>query len=368
MRVRLSRSLSYYIGRQFLIWAAIVMATFVVIVFLASFTELMARSSGKPDVTFDVIMHMALLHLPYLAQESIPFAILFGGLMAFWRLNRSHELVAVRAAGVSVWQFTLPAIAVALAIGVLKLTAINPVGALMLSQFEQLEHKYLTGRTSLLAVSSTGVWMRQSNEQGQAVIHASRADAENMKLDEVIVLVYEGQDHFVRRIDADSARLFDGYWELYDAEVREAETEPGAEAFEVFRLPTDLTEAKIVESFASPETISFWELPGFINVLEETGFSAQRHRLHLNSLLAEPLLLCAMILIAAVFSLRHTRRSGVFMAVAGGVLVGFGLFLASKFVLAVASSGAVPVALAAWTPALATTLIGLATLLHLEDG
>jgi len=136
----------------------------------------------------------------------------------------------------------------------------------------------------------------------------------------------------------------------------------------VFRLPTDLTETKIVESFASPETVSFWELPGFIEVLEKTGFSAQRHRLHLNSLLAEPLLLCAMILIAAVFSLRHTRRSGVFMAVAGGVLVGFVLFLASKFVLAVASSGAVPVALAAWTPALATTLVGLATLLHLEDG
>lgn len=368
MSVRLSWSLSFYIGRQFLLWTAIVMATFVVIVFLASFTELMARSAGKPAATFGIILNMALMQMPYLVQESIPFAILFGGLMAFWRLNRSHELVAVRAAGVSVWQFTLPAIAIALAIGVLKLGAINPVGAVMLTQYEKMEHKYLSGRSSLLAVSSTGVWMRQSDENGQAVIHAGTANPEVMQLDNVIVLVYQDQDRFVRRIDAGSARLFDGYWELYDARVRDANAEPGAKHHDVFRLPTDLTETKIVESFASPETISFWELPGFIDVLEETGFSAQSHRLHLNSLLAEPLLLCAMILIAAVFSLRHTRRSGVFMAVAGGVITGFVLFLASKFVLAVASNGTMPVALAAWTPALTSTLIGLATLLHLEDG
>lgn len=368
MSVRLSWSLSFYIGRQFLVWSLIVLATFVVIVFLASFTELMARSAGKPAATFAVVLNMALMQLPYLVQESVPFAILFGGLMAFWRLNRSHELVAVRAAGVSVWQFTLPAIAVALAIGVLKLAAINPVGAVMLTQYEQMEHKYLSGRSSLLAVSSTGVWMRQSDETGQAVIHAASANAEIMRLDEVIVLVYEGDDHFVRRVDAQAARLFDGYWELYDAEVRDVNAEPGAKHHDIFRLATDLTETKIVESFASPETISFWELPGFIEVLEDTGFSGQRHRLHFNSLLAEPLLLCAMILIAAVFSLRHTRRSGVFVTIAGGVIVGFVLFLASKFVLAVASNGTVPVALAAWTPALTSTLIGLATLLHLEDG
>ena len=43
--------------------------------------------------------------------------------------------------------------------------------------------------------------------------------------------------------------------------------------------------------------------------LERSGFSALRHRLYWHSLLAAPLLLCAMVLIAATFTLRQTRRA-----------------------------------------------------------
>ena len=75
-----------------------------------------------------------------------------------------------------------------------------------------------------------------------------------------------------------------------------------------YRIDTELTLDRIQESFASPETMSFWDLPEFIETLEAAGFSARKHRLHWHSILAGPLLLCAMVLIAATFSLRLTRR------------------------------------------------------------
>src|SRR3546814_3755319 len=63
-----------------------------------------------------------------------------------------------------------------------------------------------------------------------------------------------------------------------------------------------------IYSFASPEAMSFWELPEFIATLEAAGFSGHRHRLHYYTLLVYPLLLCSMVLIAAVFTLRVNRR------------------------------------------------------------
>jgi lipopolysaccharide export system permease protein len=114
--------------------------------------------------------------------------------------------------------------------------------------------------------------------------------------------------------------------------------------------------------------VSFWELPRFIRSLEATGFSALSHRLHWHSLLAEPLLYCAMVLIAAIFSLRHTRLRGVLFAVAGGIATGFVLFFMSDLVLALAHSTRLPPMLAAWAPALASSMIGLAVLIHVEDG
>ena len=46
-----------------------------------------------------VLLEMALLKQPYMAQQIMPFVVLFGTMMAFWRLTRSNELVVARAAG-----------------------------------------------------------------------------------------------------------------------------------------------------------------------------------------------------------------------------------------------------------------------------
>jgi lipopolysaccharide export system permease protein len=133
-------------------------------------------------------------------------------------------------------------------------------------------------------------------------------------------------------------------------------------------VPTNLTPKKIEESFASPDTMSFWQLPSFIELLEASGFSAQRHRLYFDSLLARPFLLCAMVLVAAIFSLRMQRRGGTTLMIVGGVFAGFMLYFISEMVFTLGLSATIPVALAAWTPAGISTLLGTTFLLHLEDG
>jgi lipopolysaccharide export system permease protein len=134
------------------------------------------------------------------------------------------------------------------------------------------------------------------------------------------------------------------------------------------RLPTQLTSRKIEDSFASPETMSFWDLPGFITLLEQSGFPAQRHRLHYNVLLARPFLLSAMVLVAASFSLRMQRRGGVTGMIIGGVISGFSLYVLSDIVFALGLSAKIPVTLAAWVPTGVSLIFGASMLLHLEDG
>ena len=102
--------------------------------------------------------------------------------------------------------------------------------------------------------------------------------------------------------------------------------------------------------------------------LARAGFTAVRHRLYWHTLLASPFLMCAMVLIAATFTLRHTRQGGGTAVIGAGVLTGFVLYFFSDIVFALGLSDSIPVTLAAWTPSGVATLLGLATLLHLEDG
>ncbi|MBT7365252.1 MAG: LPS export ABC transporter permease LptG [Rhodospirillaceae bacterium] len=363
-----SRTISFYILRQFLIWFVIMFATIVAVIMLIDAVELLHRGSGRSEATFSVITSMALLRTPFLAQEAVPFAVMFGGIFTFLRLTRNHELVVLRAAGVSVWQFLTPAIIAAVALGIINITVVNPLSAVLLSQFEELEGRYLTGRSSLLAVSAEGIWLRQNSDDGagQTVIHAARVQPDELRLEQVIVFEFADDDKFIGRIDAKSALLLNGRWELSEAWL----TRPGRAGVFVAKknLATDLTPDKIQESFASPDTVALWNLPRFIRVLEETGFSPVAHQLQFHALLAEPVLLAAMVLIAAIFSLRLTRRGGTIVLVGAGVLAGFFLFLLTNVIQALGLGASVPVILAAWTPAGVSLLIGLTFLLHLEDG
>ena len=364
-RLRLSPTLSGYIARQYLMWYLGFLFGLVGVIVLVSTVDRLDRLANK-DAPLTVVYEMVFLKLPFLSQEVMPFTLLFAGLACFWRLTRSHELVVTRAAGISVWQILIPVLGVALLVGVLTVTVLNPVASVLLGRFEQLEAKYIHNQSSTLSVSRQGLWLRQADPDGQSVIHARRVTGTSMTLHDVIIFRFADRDRFVGRIDAARAVLRPGAWELFEA----WESSPGTRTrfAERLEIPTELTREKILDSFAPPETISFWNLPGFIELLENAGFSATRHKLQLHRLLATPLLFAAIILLAVSFSLRPQRRGRVGLVIFGGALTGFLLYFVSNLVFALGLSGKIPVVLAAWTPAGITLMLGVATLLHLEDG
>ena len=366
--MRLSSTLSIYVGRHFIVSFFILLSLFLMLIYLIDSIELLRRSASKPEIDFGHVLEMALLKLPYMCQKIFPFAVLFAAMACFWRLTRSNELVVTRGAGVSAWQFLLPPVIVAALLGILQITTINHIGSNMLSRFEQLEAVRFQGSRNLLALSGTSIWLRQANTKGQSVIRSERVvqDDTDIELFDLVIFMYIGSDSFLKRIEAKSARLEDGFWQLREVWIYKPERPAVYE--DVYWLDTDLTIDKIQDSFAPPETMSFWNLSSFINTLESAGFSALRHRLHWHSLLAAPLLMVSMVLIGATFTLRHSRRGAPSHIIGGGVLTGFALYFFSDVVFALGLSDSIPVTLAAWSPSAIALLLGLATLLHLEDG
>lgn len=364
--MRASTTLNFYIGRQFLFWFGCVILALVGIILLFDTIELIRRTSSREDATLSVVLGMAIFKTPHMIEKAVPFAILFGGMFSLWRLNRSNEIVVVRAAGVSAWQFLLPVIVLAAAIGAFKVMLFNPFASAMLLRYEQLEAKYIRGKSSLAAVSEEGIWMRQSTKTGHYVMHARMVAPNEMRLDGVIIFLMRNQDTFVGRIDAPIARLRDGYWALEKARITGPSQPPRFLA--QYRIETNLTPENIQDSFAPPETMSFWALPHFIAVLEAAGFSGLRHQLYWHAQMAHPLLLIAMVLLAATFSLRQVRRGGTSLLVVGGITTGFLLYFLSDVVSALGVSARIPVILAAWSPAAVSCLLGVAMTFHLEDG
>jgi lipopolysaccharide export system permease protein len=367
-----SVTLSSYIARQFTQAVGVMLAGLSMLVMLFDFIELLRRAATRPDVGFGLVTSIALLRLPYWLLQILPFAVLLGGILAFWRLTRSSELIVARAAGISAWQFLTAPLICAVLLGALATVAVSPLSSAMYQRAESLDNQFVRKTGGPLALSGGQLWLRQSDRelvpQGVAVLHARRVALQKkvVTVQEVSVFRLDGRDRLLSRIEASDARLAAGAWHMTGARTIKPDHLP--EAVGDLSLPTDLTARRMQESFQSPDTLSVWALPGFIKLLDNAGFSAVRHRLHFQTLLALPLLCGTMALVAAGFSMRPVRRGGVARMILSGVASGFALFTISKVAEEFGQSGALPSVLAAWAPAGAGLMLAVSLLLHLEDG
>lgn len=364
-----STIINRYMARNYLKNLLFMIACLLIVIYLFDTLELLRRATKKNDVPLGLVLEMGLFKLLDMGLLTFPFAVLFSAMYTFWQMTRRYELVILRAAGFSVWQFLTPVLGVAVITGILTVAVLNPVGAVLLGKFKRLENSLLTHRQNYVALFDEGLWLRQPQpDGGYVILHAGHIQMPEWRLRDVMVLYFTADDILQKRVDSPIAALDEdnGMWRFSDARLNAAGASPAA--MPETELATELTSREIEDSFASPETMTFWALPGFIKIMESTGFDAVRLKVHYHGLLAQPLLFTAMILLAAAVTLRPPRSRKSFSLVAAGVIAGFGVFFLSSFLQALGASHQIPVLLAAWSPSVILLLLGVATVLHREDG
>jgi lipopolysaccharide export system permease protein len=365
MKAALSPTLALYIGGRFLVWVVGVSIVLSAIILLADSIELLRRASGNNEPDLGIVVVMALFKLPSTAQEVMPFGLLAATLGCLTQLTRTSELIIVRVSGASIWQVLTPALLLGLAIGLLRIGAFDPVAAAATEHFERMERRYLDNADPLVIASPTGIWLRQATTRDSYVLHARSMAGNRPIFTGITLLSFDSSDRFLERIDAETAELKDAAWVLKAVQIIQPTNTPERRGRSV---PAKLTFQQLLESFASARTLSFWQLPGFITVLEASGLPSRAHRLKFQALLATPLLFVGIILLAATFALRLPRFGGLPIAIGAGAMSGFLLYFLSSLAAALGLNSSIPLVLAAWGPAVITAILGITLLLYVEDG
>ena len=259
--------LSIYFGRQFAIAVLVMLAALTALVALFDFLELLRESATAPHASFGIIVEMEFLRVPWTLLQILPFAVLLGGIFAFWRLSRSSELVVARAAGVSAWQFLAVPVLLATLLGALGTGAVSPLSA-----------AHVWPRRDPLQCLSQGrrrpafaQWRRALGAPGR-----SRPDAQTASRCCMPATSAAARQCAARRPRhrpapqrPDQAAAAAGGRPRH-AERRRLGPQPGQRAGAGRRrrsisrqllFPTDLTVHRVQESFASPDSLSFWALP-----------------------------------------------------------------------------------------------------------
>ncbi|MDB5478082.1 MAG: hypothetical protein JWM96_577 [Alphaproteobacteria bacterium] len=372
MSLSVSPILSRYIGKRFLLSFGVIYGGLLGVIFLVDSIELLRALAKYDRLSLTRLIGMTVLKLPEVGLDLMPFAVLIAAVFTFWRLTRTSELVVVRATGVSAWQFLFAPIVIGLLLAIIKMTLLNPIGAAMISRFEHLEARYFTASASIVNISHSGLWLRQKITDKQvAILHADNVKLPEWSLTPVTAFFFDEKNILTYRIDGKSAMLDQGQWKFHEAWVNQLH-KGSADRKPVFykqlNLPTAITIQDIVNRFTSPRTIAFWNLPEYANIMKATGFEANPLWARFYSLLAEPFLNTALIIIAAALALRSPRMQNGWWLVLSTIAIGFIIFFLGDFLEALGVSDKMPLTIAAFVPATVSLLMGLTALLYLEDG
>ncbi len=360
------KTLRRYMAKRFAVTILSVFLLMLLLIFFIDFIEVMRIGSKRDGVSAGTLLLISALRVPIFSEIALPFAVLFGTMGAFLGLSRSSELTIVRAAGVSVWQFIRPAVTVALLFGGLAVTVYNPLASAAKAESERIMTELFDANKTFAAAKGTGSWLRQESLDGPSILHAKSAANRGLTLGGVTLLQFDLNNRFYEQIQANKAELRQGYWRLENAIAQGAGGAP--RHYSEYFVSTYLTPAQIMDSLGSVETLSFWQLPSFIAFAKKAGIPPARYELQYQLFLTRPILLAAMVLIAATSSLKPFRFGKIQTMVLAGLSGGFGFFIFSEFSRKVGATGLVPVTVAAWGPALVALLLSATVLLYQEDG
>ncbi len=294
--------------------------------FLALSEELESVGEGLYQ-TRDAVLVM-LLTTPGRLLELLPVTLLLGSLWGLGGLARHAEIVALRAAGVSILQLTVPVLAVAL-------LAVALVVGLRFAVIPGLERdaQALRGKSEsagfITSGESGGYWMRAGNQ----IVRIGRLDNRDLLRDvQVYRLNERGQvDTFMRAVSGHVGTGRD--WNLEGVRRVDLQSGPANDTrHETLSWRSPLSDRQTSSVVAPIEALSPVALHRYIRLLDSSQLDSQRHRIVFWQQLSQLLAMVIMAIVSIPFILGN-QRSGALArsAVIGGGL-GIAFYLAEQLV------------------------------------
>ncbi|AZL15518.1 LptF/LptG family permease [Rickettsiales endosymbiont of Stachyamoeba lipophora] len=362
--MKLKTTLFTYIARQYLASLMLVTSIVASVISLVDSLELVRRSYGK-ILHLEKILYIVSLRLPYTLQEILPFICLIAATVCYARLSRNNELIIMRSVGLSGWQFMMPTLVTSIILGTIYVLLLTPLTSKMFYQSELIEDRIIRGQLPQVSALMSGIWLKDELDNKISVINAKSINPNSDELKDISIIICSKDFQFIKRIDAESAIIENGYWRLPSAKVTTV-NKINAQQYNI-RMRSSLTIEKLQESFNKPSNLSFWQLPKFISNMKQAGLPAIRHYQYFLSLCLLPLLLAAMSVLAVGFATKISKRLQNNMEIFWGILISFVIYFINQIIGALGLSGTIPLFLSVVFPVVIAFSVAALLIVYQED-
>ncbi|MGB8261719.1 MAG: LPS export ABC transporter permease LptG [Terracidiphilus sp.] len=357
------RILDSYVVREFLNTFLLVLVSFVLLMLVFTFFELIGDIVRNHTPLSTVGAYLANL-TPSMLYQIAPLAVLIAALVTFGVLNRNSELIAMKATGISLYRLVVPVVSIA-AVLAIALFLFDDSYLPQANRRQEALRNIIKGRPPQTVLHPEQKWIFGSPRPGEPgrIFNYQFFDPDRDQFANLSVFEFDPSTfELTRRIFA--ARAFwdtrAGLWRLENGWQREMQGANVTSASE-FRL-TAFSEIHEDPGYFKKENkqaqeMNFSQLDRYIGDLRQSGFDTMRLRVALWHKLAYPLVAIVMAVLAIPFALSMGRR-GSLTGVAVAIGVALAYWVVDGLFGAMGNVNYLPAALAAWSSDLLFALAG----------
>jgi lipopolysaccharide export system permease protein len=347
------KTIDRYIARSFIQCFLIVLA---ILGFLFTFFEFITELGdvGKGQYQLAEAVFYVVLRLPERITHLIPPSSLLAGIIALGLLADNNELVAMRAAGISVRRIcysVMGAATIPMLLGGILAEYIAP----------PLEHRARTQRLVALTeaditFTAGGFWARN----GPVFIHVRKIRRGGIPAD-VDIFEWDPEGRLSTFTYARSAHVKkDKQWVLTDIEQRTF-TDRGItdRKMPTLALGSFLNPEQLAIQERSPETLSPSDLYQYVRLLRDWGQNADHYELAFWQKVTSPLSTGAMVLLALTFVFGPIRGNTAGFRIMAGSIIGVVVYFLNQILGHLGLLFSFNLALAATMPAAAILCLAL---------
>lgn len=317
------KQLDWYLGKTALAGTLLVLLILLSLFLFFSFVEQL-DDIGKGQYDFQIALQYVLLQTPRTLYELFPVAALLGTLLGLGGLANNSELIVMRAAGMSIARilravlfYTLPLIALMMLLGE-KIAPHTEQWALNLQA--QAKSGQITHH------SRHGFWVREAN----SFINIREIQAGG-RAGDIRVYTFDEQRRLRSMTHAAQARYTQDSWILEDLRLtRFADGRSVTEHIPRMNWHSLLSPDLLAILLLKPERLSAWELYKYVGYLSDNGQRAQPYELAMWNKLLYPLVIAAMMTLAAPFVFGSRRNMSGGRRVLIGALLGVVFYLLNQ--------------------------------------
>lgn len=279
------------------------------------------KDVGTGDYGFYQSLGHVLLKLPHDLYQFFPMLILLGGVLGLGILSSHHELIVMRASGVSVSRIVRAVISAAFILILLATLVGECVGPRF--YYLALKHKESAQNGGQAIATASGVWIHEGNN----FLHIDRMIGKH-HLEGVRRFEFDDQHRLMAAYFAKALDFKDGEWRVRDLVKTSFKSEKThSQIFPVGSWDLALNPNLLNVGMVGPEELSLPKVANHAKYLIENGLQANQFQFEFWKRIFQPLTTLVMILLSVPFVFGSPRGGTMSLRIMFGVIVGFTFYI-----------------------------------------